>query len=48
MLEANHNVGAVTDKVYELKNNPRGGVLPYKRLMGMCRLMGPHFQDCID
>ena len=48
MLKASHNVGAVTDKVYELENNPRGGVLPYKRLMGMCRLMGPHFQDCID
>ena len=25
-----------------------GGVLPYKRLMGMCRLMGPHFHDWID
>ena len=25
-----------------------GGVLPYKRLMGMCRLMGSHFHDWID
>ena len=25
-----------------------GGVLPYKRLMGMCRWMGSHFQDWID
>ena len=25
-----------------------GGVLPYKRLMGMCRKMGSHFNDCID
>ena len=22
-----------------------GGVLPYKRLMGMCRWMGSHFHD---
>ena len=25
-----------------------GGVLPYKRLIGMCRWMGPHFQDWSD
>ena len=25
-----------------------GGVLPYNRLMGMCRKMGSHFNDCID
>ena len=25
-----------------------GGVLPYKRLMGMCRWMGSHFHDRID
>ena len=25
-----------------------GEVLPYKRLMGMCRLMGSHFHDWID
>ena len=24
------------------------GVLPYKRLMGMCRWMGSHFYDWID
>ena len=24
------------------------GVLPYKRLMGMCCWMGPHFHDWID
>ena len=24
------------------------GVLPYKRLMGMCRWMGLHFHDWID
>ena len=24
-----------------------GGVLPYKRLMGMCRWMGSHFHDWI-
>ena len=29
---------------------PEGGgrVLPYKRLMGMCRWMGSHFYDWID
>ena len=26
----------------------RGGALPYKRLMGMCRCMGLHFDDWID
>ena len=25
-----------------------GGVLPYKRLLGMCRWMGSHFHDWID
>ena len=25
-----------------------GGVLPYKRLMGMCRWMGSYFHDWID
>ena len=24
------------------------GAVPYKRLMGMCRLMGSHFLDWID
>ena len=24
------------------------GVIPYKRLMGMCRWMGSHFHDWID
>ena len=27
---------------------PPGGVLPYKRLMGMCRWMGSHFHDWSD
>ena len=26
----------------------REGVLPYKRLIGMCRWMGSHFHDRID
>ena len=26
----------------------RGGALPYKKLMGMCRWMGLHFHDWID
>ena len=25
-----------------------GGLLPYKRIMGMCRWMGSHFHDWID
>ena len=25
-----------------------GGVLPYKRLLGMCRWMGSHFHDWSD
>ena len=29
------------------RDSPRG-VLPYKRLMGMCRWMGSHFHDWID
>ena len=30
-------------------NHPGGGgLLPYKRLMGMCRWMGSHFHDWID
>ena len=29
-------------------SKPGGGVLPYKRLMGMRRWMGSHFQDWID
>ena len=24
---------------------PEGAILPYKRLMGMCRWMGSHFHD---
>ena len=27
---------------------PVEGVLPYKRLMGMCRWMGSHFHDWVD
>ena len=29
-------------------NQTGGGVLPYKRLIGMCRWMGSHFHDSID
>ena len=27
---------------------PGGVVLPHRKLMGMCRLMGSHFHDWID
>ena len=29
-------------------SSPGGGVLPYKRLIGMCRWMGSHFHDWND
>ena len=32
----------------KLSDIPGGGVLPYKRLIGMCRWMGSHFHDWID
>ena len=32
---------------FALISNGTGGVLPYKKLMGMC-WMGSHFQDWID
>ena len=32
----------------DVMKSARGGVLPYKRLMGMCRKMGSHFNDWID
>ena len=38
-------------KRFHLNGNTRGGgggVLPYKRLMGICRWMGSHFHDWID
>ena len=31
-----------------LKRNKPSGVLPYKRLLGMCRWMGSHFHDWSD
>ena len=32
----------------QTKLTPGGGVLPYKRLMGMCHWMGSHFHDWSD
>ena len=32
-------------KTVVLRLGPGGGVLPYNRLMGMCRWMGSHFHD---
>ena len=31
-----------------MRSNPGGGILRYKRLIGMCRWMGSHFYDWID
>ena len=36
----------VKSKAIEVKSS--GGVLPYKRLMEMCRWMGSHLHDWID
>ena len=33
---------------YGVVNSRGGGVLPYKRLLGMCHWMGSHFHDWID
>ena len=30
------------------QKKPEGGVLPYKRLIGICHWMGSHFHDWID
>ena len=38
---------SVTLSFFALISNGTGGVLPYKKLMGMC-WMGSHFQDWID
>ena len=38
----------VKSKAIEVKSSGGGGVLPYKRLMEMCRRMGSHLHDWID
>ena len=38
----------ITDAVVGTTLARSGGILPYKRLMGMCRWMGSHFQDWVD
>ena len=46
MLKASHNVGTVTDKVYELETNPPkggGGILPDKEANGDVQLDGVAF-----
>ena len=35
------------DRNEKSASNP-GGVLPYKRLIGLCHWMGLHFHDCGD
>ena len=46
-LRRRHNLTSVSN-VCEPREGGGGGALPYKRLMGMCRLMGSHFHDLID
>ena len=41
-------VGQFIGTMIVASNDPGGGVLPYKGLMGMCRWMGSHFHDWID
>ena len=38
----------VTVLMFPFLSQIRGGVLPYKRLLGMCRWMGSHFHDWTD
>ena len=41
-------VATVSSKIIKVARRPGGGVLPYKRLIGMCRWMGSHFHDWSD
>ena len=43
-------VATVSSKIIKVARRPggRGGVLPYKRLIGMCRWMVSHFHDWSD
>ena len=34
--------------IFKNRGKYRGGALPYKRLMGMCRWIGSHFHDWTD
>ena len=43
-----HAFLAAIDMPTRVYNNPGGVVLPYERLMGMCRWMGSHFHDWSD
>ena len=36
------------DRNEKSASNPEGGVLRYKRLIGLCHWMGSHFHDCGD
>ena len=38
----------VTLRTWRVNGPGGGGVLPYKRLMGMCHSMGLHFDDWVD
>ena len=44
------SIATVNFRLHHLRlgGGGRGGVLPYKRLMGMCRWMGLHFHDWSD
>ena len=41
-------IGIVRKKFMLVTIGPGGGVLPYKRLRGMCRWMGSQFNDWSD
>ena len=39
------HISAAISKRFLLRQSPGMGVLPYRRLMGVCRWMGSHFQQ---
>ena len=47
-LNRRTRVESIFERLQHYSDFPSGGVLPYKRLMGMCRWMGSHFHDWSD
>ena len=49
LLRSSRKASYPGDRFLSFRNKKyRGRLLPYKRLMGMCRWMGSHFYDWID
>ena len=47
LLRSNRKASYPGDRFLSFRKKRTGGVLPYKRLMGMCLWMGSHFHDWI-